>query len=191
MANGGISPSGRALRFVLWRAPMGAAKYTAAGFLATTQDVGRRWLSMAGLGLWVWVMYRVAQASGIEGFRQFTAFLMLLWFWRLVVLVRWTYGLRVAASRARAAQRKQIELLQQLPGQIQQFARQAIPQGGGFTVLGMKRQHDPVRDQLDEMAREQADQVRQWTGNEVPIGDKFEPLVAWPKFLRRGKKDDQ
>jgi hypothetical protein len=193
MASGGISPSGRALRFLLWRAPLRAASSTAAGFMATTQEVGRRWITMAGLGLWLWFLYQVARWSQIQGFRQLTAFLLLLWFWRLFVLIRWTIGLRVAAARARAMQREMYQTLQQLPGQMQQLARQAIPAGGGFTVPGMLRQHDPVHDQARQIARDQAAETRSWLPPEdrdLPIGDKFEPIWRLPRFMRRKLKEE-
>jgi small-conductance mechanosensitive channel len=187
---GGISPSGRALRFVLWRAPLGAAKYTAAGYMATATEVGRRWIVMAGLGLWLWFCWRVAMASGVQGFFEVMSFLLLLWFWRLFVLVRWTIGLRVAAARARAQQRQMLKALDQLPGQLQQLARQAIPQTGGFTVPGMLRRDDPVRDEHERIARDQAAQTRRMVGDDLPIGDRFEPIWRLPRFMRRKLEED-
>jgi hypothetical protein len=194
MAGGGISPSGRALRFLLWRAPVRAASYTAAGFVATTTEVGRRWITIAGLGLWVWFLRWLAVRSGVVGFRQVTAFLLLLWFWRLFVLVRWTIGLRVAAARARAMQREIYQTVtEKLPNQMQQWGRQAAAQipGGTFTMRGSMRHDDPAADEHARMAREQAEESRGWLPEEhrdMPLGDRFEPVFRLPKWLRRGPK---
>jgi hypothetical protein len=188
MARGDISWSGQVLRAVLWRAPVRATQYTVAGYMATAQEVGRRWISLAGLGAWVWFLWWAAGMSGVQGFQELVAFLLLLWVWRLIVLVRWTISLRVAAARARAQQRLMLETLTQLPGQMQQLARQAIP-GGTFTVGGMLRHHDPHAEEQQRQVREQAEQVRGWLPAEhrdMPLGD-LEPLVRMPRWMRRRK----
>jgi small-conductance mechanosensitive channel len=175
VAKGGISLSGRALRAVLWRAPLRVTKYTVAGYMATSQEVGRRWISMTGLGLWLWFLWRVALGLGVQGFIEFTSFLLLLWIWRFVVLVKWTIGLRVAAARARAQQRQMLETLNQLPGQIQQAVANRAP--GGIDMFGAIR-----RQPQGPATREEAFQAGQpWT--EPPPG--MEPLIPWRRLFRR------
>jgi hypothetical protein len=191
---GGITPSGRFLRFVFWRAPMAATKYTVAGYMATFQDVGRRWGALAGFGLWVYGIWWLAGQSGSVGFQQVAAFLLLVWFWRLFAVVRWTYKLRVEAARARAIRRRELQLLEQLGGRVQQWG-QAIPNaaGGVFTMMGSARHHDPVRAEAERIAREQADEVRTWLPDEhrdLPLGDRFEPTFRLPRFRRRKKGSD-
>jgi hypothetical protein len=189
VSQGGISVSGRAMRWLFWRAPKSAVAYTIAGNMALVSDLGRRWLVFFVFGAYLWGMRWLA-TNLVPPLRTITALLLLLWFWHGINLVRWTLHARAQAARARAMQREMYQTLNALPGQLQQLARQAIPQTGGFTVPGMLRRDDPVRDEHERMAREQAEQVRQWTGGDVPTGDKFEPLITWPKFLRRHKKDD-
>jgi hypothetical protein len=190
VAKGGISPSGRALRAVLWRAPRRAVDYTVAGYMATSQEVGRRWISMAGLGAWVWFWWWVSLGLGIQGFIEVTSFLVLLWFWRFVVLIKWTIGLRVAAARARAQQRQMLEVLTQLPGQLKQFARSAVP-GGTYSMPDLLRHHDPEYETQQQEARQQTDTSRGWLPKEIrddmPLGAEFEPTFRWPRFRRRKK----
>lgn len=194
MANGGISWSGRALRFILWRAPLRAAQYTAAGYMATMQDVGRRGLAIAGFGFWVFLLWKLAHWADIQGLKEVAAFLLLVWFWRFFVFVRWVYAMRIAAARARAFQRQQIQLLQQLPGQLQQMARQALPTGGTFTIMGSSRHDDPTADMAREAeayVRRQDDEVNLLgPQGDMPLGDKFEPMFRLPRFRRR-KRGDQ
>lgn len=188
--SGDIQWSGRALRYVFWRAPKRAAEYTAAGFLATGQEVGRRWLSIAGLGLWLWLLWRVAAWTGIQGAQEFTSFLLLLWIWRLLVLLRWTIRLRVEAARVRAFQRQQFQAIQQLPGQLRQMAAGLPRPGGegGIDVLGRFRTTHPMDAEAQRVRREQARQVRDMLPEEskdIPLGDQFEPVIRMPRWLRR------
>jgi hypothetical protein len=188
MANGDISWSGRALRAVLWRAPLWATKRTTAGYMATVEDVGRRGLAVAGFGLWVFGVWWLAGWTGIQGFQEVAAFLVLVWFWRFFVFCRWVYKMRTAALRARAMQRKQAELLEKLAGQVQQWGRQAIPSGGSFTVLGMTRQSDPGAEEVRRMAAHQARQGRDLLSDEdrdAPLGDQFEPVLRMPRWIRK------
>jgi small-conductance mechanosensitive channel len=197
VAKGGdIQWSGRVLRAVLWRAPLRVTKYTVAGYMATSQEVGRRWIAMTGLGLWLWFLWRVALGLGVQGFIEFTSFLLLLWIWRFVVLVKWTIGLRVAAARARAQQRQMLEALNQLPGQIQQ-AVASRAQGGSYAMPNLMRHHDPEYETQRQAAREQADRSRSWLPVEqqdMPLGDRHDPVFPMPKWMRKHKPkggDDQ
>jgi hypothetical protein len=187
--SGDIQWSGRALRYTLWRAPKRAAEYTAAGFLATGQEIGRRWLSIAGLGLWLWLLWRVAAWTGIQGAQELTSFLLLLWIWRVIVLLRWTIRLRVEAARVRAFQRQQFQMIQQLPGQMRQLAASVPRPDGGIDVLGLFRgEPDPVTAEQQQTRRRQAEEIRSQLPEEsrdIPLGDRPEPVIPMPRWLRR------
>jgi hypothetical protein len=197
MAKGGISPSGRVLRFVAWRLPLGATRYSVARNMAVVSEEGRRWLALAGFGLWVAVFWYFASFLhnwlGVVLPLQLAGLFGLLLIWRIVGHLRrlWVHRHNLKNQAVGLQRQRQMyEMQAQALDLLRQGARQALP-GGGFTVPGMLRRDDPVRDEHERMAREQAEQVRQWTGGDVPTGDKFEPLITWPKFLRRHKKDDR
>jgi hypothetical protein len=191
MARTGITPTGRLLRFVLWRAPLRATQYTVAGYMATVQQAGSRWIAWGGLGLWVWGLWWLAGALGIQGMREFVGFLLLLWLWRGIVLLRWTIHLRMEAARVRAFQRQQFQMIQQLPGQLRQMAAGLPRPGGegGIDVLNFLRtQPDPAYAEQQRTRHEQARQVRDWLPEEsrdIPLGERPEPLVKMPRWMRR------
>jgi hypothetical protein len=189
MARSGITPTGRLLRFVFWRAPLRATQYTVAGYMATVQQAGSRWIAWGGLGAWVWFLWWLAGALGIQGMREFVGFLLLLWLWRGLVLLRWTIHLRMEAARVRAFQRQQFQMIQQLPGQIRQMAASVPRPDGGIDVLNVfGGQPDPVWAEQQRTRREQARQIRDQLPEEsrgIPLGDRPEPLVRMPRWIRR------
>lgn len=196
MANGGISPSGRALRFLLWRAPTGAARYAMARNMALATEEGRRWLILGGTLFWVWVIWQVAGWSGIQGFQEFAAFLWLLWWWRLFVNLRRTWAHRrnlKAMAVGTQRQRQMYEMQTQALSMIRQYARQAIPSGGTFTMMGSMRHHDPTDTEARRISAEQQRYARDILGDDqqgTPLGDRFEPIIRLPRFRRR-KRGDQ
>lgn len=191
MSKGGITPTGRLLRFVFWRAPLRATQYTVAGYMATVQQAGGRWIAWAGLGAWVWFLWWLSGVFGIQGMREFVGFLLLLWLWRGIALLRWTISLRIEAARARAFQRQQFQMLQQLPGQMQKAVAGVAGRAseGGTDVLNLFRgPPDPITAEQRQTHRRQVEQVREWLPEEskgIPLGDRPEPLVRMPRWLRR------
>jgi hypothetical protein len=193
MSKGGISPSGRAARWLFWRVPRRATEYTVAGYMATAQEVGRRWITIVVFGLWLWFLRWVAEhVVRTEATLAVTAVLLLLWFWRVVSLVQWTIDLKVAAARQRAATRELFQTVQQLPGQIQQ-AVASRTQGGSYTMPNLLRHHDPEYETQRQAAREQADRSRAWLPSEqqdMPLGDRHDPVFPMPKWMRRRRPKD-
>jgi hypothetical protein len=182
VSKGGVSPSGRALRFVLWRLPLGATKFSIARNTAAVTEEGRRILALIGFGAWVAVFWYVASflhaAVGLLWPRQLAGLFGLLLIWRIIGLARrWWAHRRNLASMARNAQiqRETFKILTALPGQIQQLARQAP--GGGIDMFGAIR-----RQPQGPATKEEAFQAGQpWT--EPPPG--MAPLIPWRRLFRR------
>jgi hypothetical protein len=181
-----------ALRGLLWTGPKYVAKRTAYGYLATVEDVGRRWLALAGFGIWVYAIWWAAHATGILGFQQFAAFLALVWLWRALAVTRWTWHLRVERSRARAIQRRELDLLEQIGTRVSEWG-QRVPEG--VAVLRSVKPDEGYQT-AKKNGRDQAEQVRQWnadnpTFKDLPMGDQFEPVWRLPKrFRRKSRKGD-
>jgi hypothetical protein len=193
VANRGISYSGRAARWLFLRAPYGAVRHTAQGFVDTATDAGRRWVAWGMLGAWLWAfrwgaehVIRTKQTLAV------TALLLLLWIIRGLSLLRWTWHLRVERSRARAIQRREFELLEQIGTKVNEWG-QRVPEG--VAVLRSVRDDEGYRD-VKANGREQAEQVRQWNADnptfaDMPMGDQFEPVFRLPKrFRRKPRKGD-
>jgi hypothetical protein len=194
MARGGVSSSGRALRFVLWRAPMGTARYVMARNMALASEEGRRWLTLAGVLFWVWVIWMVAGWSGVRGFQELAALLWLLWFWRLFANLRRVWVNRhnlKGQARALQYQRAMYEMQTQALGQLQRLAAGAGRRAseGGVDVLGRFRgQPHPAQAEQERMAREEVRQVRDMLPDEhrdMALGDRLEPVIPKPRWLRR------
>ncbi|HJU00244.1 MAG TPA: hypothetical protein VJ966_03455, partial [Actinomycetes bacterium] len=190
MGKGGISPSGRALRYIVWRLPLGMTKFSIARNVAVLTEEGRRWLALAGFGLWVGVFWWAASLLhdwlGLLVPLQLAAFFGVLLIWRIVGNLRrlWAHR-RNLTSMARNAQiqREMYQVLTALPGQIQTLARSVPVPGGTFTMRGSMRHHDPAADQEAALARQQAEQARSWLPPEhadMPLGDRFEPIFRLP-----------
>jgi hypothetical protein len=190
----GVSPSGRALRFVLWRLPLGVTRYSMARNTAVMTEEGRRVLALAAFGLWVAVFWYAATALhswlGVVVPLQLAGLFGLLLIWRIVGhLRRWWVQRHNLKNQAVSMQRQRqmYEMQAQALGYVQQLARQAIP-GGTFTMLGSMRQHDPVHEQARQQAATDAELARSWLPEEsrdMPLGDRFEPMVRPPRWMRR------
>jgi hypothetical protein len=193
MARGGPSYSGRALRFVLWRAPVGAGRYAMARNMALATEEGRRWLILGGTLFWVWVIWMVAGYSGVQGFQELAAFLWLLWFWRLVVNLRRVWVNRrnlKGQARGLQYQRQMYEMQAEALAQMRRLAAGAGRQvsEGGVDVLNLFQTHDPIRAEQQQTRRQQAEEIRSQLPEEsrdMPLGDRPEPLVRMPRWMRR------
>ena len=191
---GGIPLSGRALRFVLWRAPVGAARYAMARNMALTTEEGRRWLILGGTLFWVWVIWQVAGYSGVQGFQEAAAFLWLLWFWRFFVNLRRVWVNRrnlKGQARGLQYQRQMYQMQAEALSQMRKIAAGAGRQvtEGGVDVLGRFRgQPHPAEAERQRISREEARQIRDMLPDEhrdMPQGDQFEPVIPMPRWLRR------
>jgi phosphate/sulfate permease len=200
MSKGGISPSGRFLRWALWRLPLGATKLSIARNTAAASEEGRRVMALIGFGAWVAVFWYVAwwlySATGVIVPLQLAGLFGLLLIWRIVGLLRrWWVHRHNLQNMARNAQiqRETYKILTALPGQIQQLARGA-PGGMAFTMPNLLRHHDPDHEAQQQAARQQAEESRGWLPQEIrddmPLGAEFEPTFRWPRFRRR-KKDSE
>jgi hypothetical protein len=178
MSNGGISASGRVLRWVMWRAPKRAVAYTVASNMNLVSDMGRRWIVWGVLGAYLWGMRWLA-VHVVPPLRVVSAVLLLLWFWHGINLVKWTMHARATAARARAMQRQQFQMIEQLPGQIQQAVGAAASRAqGGIDMFGAIR-----RQPQGPATKEEAFQAGlPWAG-EPPPG--MEPLIPWRRLFRR------
>jgi hypothetical protein len=192
MARGDLQWSGRAVRWLLWRAPKGAAKYTWDSNMALASDLGRRWIVLLVYGgfLW-WVATPVAEV--VTPLRTPVVLLKLLWLWWAVSLAQWSWRARPGTARNRQAMREMYQVVHEIRGDVQQGLRQmaaSVPRpDGGVDVLGMfKSAPDPI---AAEQARTRADQARQVRDmlpddqRDLPLGDRAEPLVKMPRWLRR------
>jgi hypothetical protein len=199
MARGGMSASGRVLRWWLWKLPVGATKYSIAKNTAVMTEEGRRWLALLAFGFWAFLFWRFAQFLhgwlGVVVPLRLAALFGLLLIWRIVGHLRrlWVHR-RHLSSMARNAQvqRQTYEILTALPGQIQQLARNGITRdGGGFTMFGSMRQDDPG-DGDDRrqrvLNRQQVLDMLPEGQRDLPLGDEFEPVVRMPKWMRRRRK---
>jgi hypothetical protein len=194
MARGGPSYSGRALRFVLWRAPVGAGRYAMARNMALATEEGRRWLILGGTLFWVWVIWMVAGYSGVQGFQELAAFLWLLWFWRLFVNLRRVWVNRrnlKGQARGLQYQRQMYEMQAEALSQMRRLAAGAGRQvsEGGVDVLNLFRTPpDPVTAEQQQTRRQQAEEIRSQLPEEsrdIPLGDRPEPVIPMPRWLRR------
>lgn len=200
MAKGGISPSGRVLRFVAWRLPLGVTRYSVARNMAVVNEEGRRWLALAGFGLWTAGFWYFATFLhnwlGMVVPLQLAGLFGLLLIWRVIGHLRRLWAQRHSLKNQAVSlqrQRQMFEMQAQTLDYLRRLPGQALP-GGAFTMLGMKRETDPVGEETRRVAREQADQVRGWLGDEqadVPLGDRFEPLFRRPRFRRRKNGNGQ
>jgi hypothetical protein len=199
VSKGGISPSGRALRAVLWRLPLGATKFSIARNTAAATEEGRRIMALIGFGAWVAVFWYVASflhaAVGLLWSLQLAGLFGLLLIWRIIGLARrWWAHRRNLASMARNAQiqREIYQAVTQFPDLMRQYARQAAP-GGGHTMPNLLRHHDPEYETQRQEAREQADRSRSWLPVEqqdMPLGDRHDPVFPMPKWMRRRRPKD-
>lgn len=200
MSKGGISPSGRALRFWLWRLPLGATRYSLARNTAAATEEGRRVMALAGFGAWVaafwWVANFLHKTVGMVVPLQLAGLFGLLLIWRIIGLLRrWWVNRRQLVSAAVSLQRQR---------QMYQMQAQALDQlrrlpaalsrggdgGGGVDVLGKFRgPADPVTQERQRIAGEQQAEVRSQLPEDVretmPLGDRYEPMVKAPRWMRR------
>jgi hypothetical protein len=197
MPRASTSYSGRALRFMLWRLPLGVTRYSVARNTAVITEEGRRWLALAGFGAWVaafwWLALWLHRTAGLLVPLQVASLLGLLLIWRIVGHLRrlWVHrrnltNMAVSVQR----QRQMYQMQEQALDLLRQGASRAIPAGRTFTMGGVMRHHDPAADEHARIAREQATQARGWLPPEhrdVPLGDRFEPILRLPKWLRRPK----
>lgn len=192
MARGDIQWSGRAVRWLFWRAPKGAAKYAWDSNMALASDLGRRWIVLGVYGGFLWVARQVAEV--VTPLRTPVAVLILLWFFWAVSLARWSWNARPGAARNRQALREIYQSVHEVRGDVRGFAQQVargLPGRGGegVDVLNLFRtQPDPVTAEQQRTRREQAEQVRGWLPEEsrgIPLGDRPEPLVRMPRWMRR------
>jgi hypothetical protein len=177
------SYTGRALGWLFWRVPKGTAKYTVAGFMATAQELGRRWTVWAVFGLYLWGLRWVAEhVIRTKMTLAVSALLLLLWIWRGLSLLKWTIDLRVERARQRAAQRKMIATIEQIPEQMRQSLMAAYHAGVDM------RDYGPAYAQTRQMEADQAEQVRGWVndanGEPMPAGE-WRPVTPMPKWLAR------
>lgn len=203
MSKGGVSPSGRALRFVLWRLPLRATQLALARNSAAASEHGRYVLALAGFGFWVAVFWYAAswwhQATGMVVPLQVAGLLGLLLIWRIIGYLRRLWVNRHNLVSMAVTQQRQREMHQvitkTLPGQMQQWGQQVTARvgdgEGGFTVMGSLRREDETYQQVRRTRRDQLRQVRDMLPEEqrgMPLGDQFEPLIRWPWRRRRGPK---
>jgi hypothetical protein len=179
MVSSGIPWSGRAVRWLFWRAPKRAARYTWDSNMALASDIGRRLAVFCVFGAWLWgFRWLVEHVLPIQGLRTLSAVLLLLWFWHGVNLFNWIRHARAGASRARALQREQMATLQELRGDVRQaMSTMANQARGGIDMFGAIR-----RQPQGPATKEEAFQAGQpWT--EPPPG--MEPLIPWRRLFRR------
>lgn len=197
MANGGISPSGRILRWWLVRLPVGATRLAIARNTAAATEEGRRVMALAAFGFWVAGFWFAAgwlyRTTGVVAPLQIASLLGLLLIWRIIGLLRrwWVHRHNLPAIAISTKRQREIyEMQTQALELLRQGARNAIP-GGTFTMMGSMRHHDPTADEHARMAREQAAESRSWLPEEhqdMPLGDKFEPTFRWPWKRKRGNQ---
>jgi hypothetical protein len=204
MAYSGVPPSGRFLRWLLWRLPVGATRYAIARNMALATEEGRRWMILAAFGVWVWVAWKVAGWTGSQGARQFAAFLTLYWFWRFFANCRrvWAQRRSLKAQAVSLQRQREMYQMQEKALALMQQGVGRLPSPGGTltTMMGSARHHDPVAEEYRRMAAEQgfkvpdqAAEVRSWLPDEhrdLPLGDRFEPTFRLPRFRRRKKGSD-
>jgi hypothetical protein len=193
MANGGISPSGRILRWWLVRLPVGATRLAVARNTAAATEEGRRVMALAAFGFWVAVFWFAAgwlyRTIGVVVPLQIASLLGLLLIWRIIGLLRrwWVHRHNLPAMAVSVKRQREIyEMQEQALELLRQGVRQAIP-GGGYTVPGGFRHHDPVAAEQDRMTQEAQAYVRRQDDDvnllgpqaDMPMGDKFEPTFRW------------
>jgi hypothetical protein len=193
MSNGGISPSGRLLRLVLWRLPLNASRYALARNSAAATEHGRYILALAGFGFWVTVFWFAAswwhEATGMVVPLQLAGLLGLLLLWRIIGYLRRLWVNRrqlVGMAVNQQRQRQMFEMQAQVLRQVRQMAASVPRPDGGVDVLGMfKTTPDPITAEHRRMRAEQARQVRDMLpeGQRPPFGDRNEPLISVPRWL--------
>ena len=194
MANGDLQWSGRAVRWLVWRLPKSAARYTWDSNMALATDLGRRWATLAVYGAFLWGLRWVAN-NFIPPLRPWAAILVLLWFYWAVSLVRWSWNARPGASRNRQAMREMYQTVHELRTDVREAISTAAQRAGGgtFTMMGSMRHHDPVADEHRRTSAEQQQWIRKRLPEEhqdMPLGDQFEPIVKLPRWMRRRKPQD-
>lgn len=197
MANGDIQWSGRAVRWLVWRLPKSAAKYTWDSNMALASDLGRRWMTWLVYGGFLWGLRKLIVPL-IPPLRTPVAILILLWFYWGASLALWSWRARPGAARNRQAMREMYQTVHELRTDVREAittAANRLPTGG-VTMRGSMRHHDPTADEHARMARDASTYIRRQDDEvnllgpqgSMPIGDKFEPLISWPGFLRRQHK---
>jgi hypothetical protein len=192
MARRDLQWSGRAVRWLLWRAPKGAAKYTWDSNMALASNLGRRWIVLFVYGGFLW--WVAAPVAGVvTPLRTPVAILKLLWLFWAVSLAKWSWNARPGAARNRQAMREMYQVVHEIRGDVReglQRVARAMPRGqeGGVDVLGIFRSDpDPVTAEHRRRERDQARQVRDMLPEEqrdIPLGD-LEPVIRMPRWLRR------
>jgi hypothetical protein len=199
MAGGDIQWSGRAVRWLFWRLPKSAAKYTWDSNMALASDLGRRVMTLLVYGGFLWGL-REFVVPLVPPLRTPVAVLILVWFWWAVSLARWMWNARPGAARNRQAMREMYQTVHEMRADVREAistAANRIPQGGTFTMLGMKKHTDPATEEIRRAGREQAEFLRDPEvlgpgADDVPLGDSFEPLFRFPRRPgRKPKNGDQ
>lgn len=198
-----VPASGRALRFVLWRLPRDVTRYSWARNTAVMTEEGRRILALAAFGAWVVVFWYAATVLhnwlGMVVPLQLAGLFGLLLVWRIIGhLRRWWVQRHNLKNQAVSMQRtrQMYQMQEQALDLLRQGARQAIS-GGGHTVAGMLRHHDPHYEEHLQQAQQDAETARSWLPDPdrgIPLGDRFtSPLDKMPRWMRRRgpSKDDQ
>jgi hypothetical protein len=199
MASGGISPSGKVLRWWVWRLPKGVATYSWNRNLAAATEEGRRVLALAAFGLWVAGFWFAAgwlyRATGVMVPLQIASLMGLLLIWRIVGLGRRWWKLRgnlTAQAVSVQRQREMYEMQRQALAYLRGLPRQALPDGG-LTIMRSSTHDDPTSDEARRVNAEQQRYARDILGDDqqdIPLGDRFEPIIRLPRFRRR-KRGDQ
>lgn len=193
MANGDIQWSGRAVRWLVWRLPKSAAKYTWDSNMALATDLGRRWATLIVYGAFLWGLRWVAKYLIPPLWDWPIAVLILIWFYWAVSLARWSWNARPGAARNRQAMREMYQTVHELRTDVREAVTNAANRGGQtFTMLGSSRHHDPTGGEAHRINVEQQQYARDIVGDDqqnIPLGDRFEPAFRLPRFRRRRRGD--
>lgn len=181
----------RGAGWALWRAPKGAVKYGLDSNMALAGDIGRRIIVLVVYGAYLWGARWVWTKLDLPG-RWVISVLLLLWFVYAVNVVSFIRHGRAQASRNRQLARQQYRVVHEIHTDVREalagVGRQA--RDGGVDVLGKFRgPADPVTQERQRIARDQQVEVRSQLPEDVretmPLGDRYEPMVKAPRWMRR------
>lgn len=198
-AGGGITASGRAVRFVLWRGPTSVTRRFAANQAALLTAEGQRWAALFGFGLWAGVIVAITFLTRVG--RPFGAFVGMVWIFFLLRMLQTAHRRRQSMKNRMRFEEIMLQGQVALTNQVRQLL--AAANGGGFTMGGSSRH---LGDEIDDMQRaerehvsslfhsrdkshkSQSEQVHEWIDDaqgDVPTGEWVRPSDKLPRWLRR------
>jgi hypothetical protein len=183
----GITLTGRAARYVFWRAPAGISRKFLATQWALLSFEGQRWAALFGFGIYtlliIFITFKLSVGESIG------AFFGLVWIWFFIFLIR---GAHKRRNRARNQIRYEKLLLQgqvQLVTAVKQLTNNLTgPEGGGFTMLGSARRFRTRDNEQIEMLKQTTfteDELQQVLGDQfgMPTGQNAGKIPRWVKRM--------